>query len=73
VIEKIDMDLCNGCGICIESCWPDVLRMDEKTQEPIIKYRDDCATCGLCEMDCPTKAIRVSPKILVRRITSWGV
>jgi NAD-dependent dihydropyrimidine dehydrogenase PreA subunit len=73
VIETIDMSLCNGCGICIRSCMSDVIRMDEKTNEPIIKYRDDCATCLVCQMDCPKKAINISPKIPVRQITSWGL
>jgi NAD-dependent dihydropyrimidine dehydrogenase PreA subunit len=73
VIESIDASLCNGCGICIDSCMSDVIRMDETTNEPVIKYPEDCATCLVCQMDCPEKAIMVSPKILVRQITSWGL
>jgi len=73
VIESIDTSLCNGCGICVDSCMSDVIRIDEKTEQPIIRYRDDCATCSVCEMDCPQKAIRVSPRTAVRQITSWGL
>jgi NAD-dependent dihydropyrimidine dehydrogenase PreA subunit len=73
VIESIDMTLCNGCGICVRSCWSDVIRMDEQTEDVIIKYRDDCSSCAVCEMDCPKKAIHVSPKLPVRQITCWGI
>ena len=73
MIESIDMSLCNGCGICIRSCMSDVIRMDEKTKKPIIKYPDDCAACLVCQMDCPRKAIRASSKLRVIQITAWGI
>jgi NAD-dependent dihydropyrimidine dehydrogenase PreA subunit len=73
VIEGIDNSLCNGCGICIKSCMSDVLRMDEKTEKPIIKYPDDCSACLVCEMDCPQNAIRATSKLRVVQITSWGL
>ena len=73
MIESIDMSVCNGCGICVTSCMSDVIRMDNKTGQPIIKYREDCATCLVCQMDCPTKAIQIATKIPVRQITSWGL
>ncbi len=33
-IRKIDLTLCNGCGICVNSCPQDVLRMNKKTKKP---------------------------------------
>lgn len=73
MIDSIDMSLCNSCGICVRSCWSDVIRIDETTGEPVIKYRDDCSTCAVCQMDCPKDAIRVSQKTPVRQITCWGI
>jgi NAD-dependent dihydropyrimidine dehydrogenase PreA subunit len=73
VIESIDMALCNGCGMCVSSCMSDVIRMDEDTEEPVIKYPDDCASCLVCQMDCPQKAIHISSKIRVIQTTSWGL
>ncbi|MBW1803016.1 MAG: 4Fe-4S binding protein [Deltaproteobacteria bacterium] len=28
-IEKIDLELCTGCGTCVNSCPVDVIRMPE--------------------------------------------
>lgn len=60
-IEKIDDGLCNGCGICVDTCPTDVLRMDDKTGKAYIAYPIDCTVCFLCEWDCPESAIHVSP------------
>lgn len=59
-IEKIDVELCTGCGICVDSCWPDVIRMDEEAGKAVIRYPADCADCSMCEADCPEHAIYVT-------------
>ena len=66
-VRKIDYKLCNGCGICVDNCPMDVLRMDEETEKPVITYLRDCQSCFLCEMDCPEGAIYVTP-VRERRI-----
>ena len=71
-IERIDTDLCNGCGICVDSCSMDVIRMDDVTRKAIIKYPDDCMLCLICELDCPQNAIYVSPKKTLPIMLSWG-
>ena len=62
-IKKIDEELCNGCGICLDSCPMDVIRLDKVTEKAFIEFGRDCATCYMCEMDCPTRAIYVSPEV----------
>ncbi len=62
-IKKIDEELCNGCGLCLDSCPMDVIRLNEVTEKAFIAYGGDCATCYMCEMDCPTHAIYVSPEV----------
>ena len=59
-IRKIDYDLYNGCGICVDNCPMDVIRMDEETGKPFVKYLRDCQSCFLCEIDCPVEAIYVT-------------
>ena len=71
-IEKIDHDLCTGCGICAEICPMDVIRMDEETNKAEIRYQEDCMLCEFCVLDCPEKAITVTPEKTSALIVSWG-
>jgi NAD-dependent dihydropyrimidine dehydrogenase PreA subunit len=70
-IERIDAELCNGCGNCVNSCPMDVIRMDEATKKAVIKYPEECMVCAYCELDCPENAIYVSPIKYVPLLTSW--
>ncbi len=71
-IDQIDPELCNGCGICINSCTTDVIRMDEETKKAVVKYPEDCIMCEMCVQDCPQKAITVSLTKTSPLIVSWG-
>ena len=71
-IDKIDPELCNGCGICVKYCPMDVIRMDEEGKKAVIKYPEDCMLCGFC-LDCPQKAINISRGYFRRiPILGWG-
>ncbi len=61
MIIKIDETKCTGCGICVDTCPLDTLRMDEKGEKAVIKYPDDCMTCFTCELICPAGAVEVHP------------
>jgi NAD-dependent dihydropyrimidine dehydrogenase PreA subunit len=71
-IKEIDQDLCTGCGICVESCSVDVIRMDDDSQKAVIRYPQDCMLCELCSLDCPVDAITVTPDKEAPLIVSWG-
>jgi len=71
-IERIDSELCNGCGICVKSCPVDVIRMDRESKKAVIQYPEDCMLCGFCAQDCPQNAIYISPTKNSPFIVSWG-
>ena len=71
-IEKIDIDLCTGCGICFDCCAMDVIRMDESSGKAVIKYPDDCMLCLQCELNCPENAVYVSLEKKVLPLLAWG-
>jgi NAD-dependent dihydropyrimidine dehydrogenase PreA subunit len=71
-IEKIDFELCTGCGMCENYCPVDVIRFDNTTRKPEIKYLEDCMLCGLCEDRCHVKAIKVGPNKNSPLILSWS-
>jgi len=72
-IERIDEELCTGCGICMESCSMDVIRMDEDRGKAVARYPEDCSLCALCEIDCPEQAIYVGPSKETLVTTCWGL
>ena len=60
MITEINADKCNGCGICVDHCNMDVLRLDTSSRKAYIAYREDCMTCFECALGCPEDAIYVN-------------
>ena len=71
-IEKIDQELCNGCGECVDSCPVDCLRMDEAGSKATIRYPEECMLCGFCVVVCPEDAVQLSPHACAPLTVSWG-
>ena len=57
----IDSNKCVRCGLCVQICPMDILRMksteDEKHVEVI--YPEECWHCRACAIDCPQQALRL--------------
>jgi len=62
MILRIDAELCCGCGVCVDRCALDTLRMDEQKGIAIVAYPEDCMTCFTCEIVCPAGAVYVDPR-----------
>lgn len=57
---RIDSDGCIGCGVCIERCEINAIRMNEDDLAVIDLNR--CLGCGLCVTTCPTQAAILEKK-----------
>jgi NAD-dependent dihydropyrimidine dehydrogenase PreA subunit len=55
---EINKLACTGCGVCVETCPTDVLRLDDQ-KKAMAAYPEDCQGCFICEWDCAYEAIRV--------------
>jgi len=56
-------DDCIGCGVCVDLCPLDCLRMGEN-DKPYLKY-DECWYCGCCEIECPVSCLKIHFPFLV--------
>jgi NAD-dependent dihydropyrimidine dehydrogenase PreA subunit len=58
ILVKINEELCDGCGTCVEQCPNQVfVVVDQKSQAQNSK---DCMACYLCETACPKLAIKIT-------------
>ncbi len=60
MIELISESRCIKCDACVAVC-PDNVFDSAPDGIPTIARLDDCQTCFLCELYCPTDALYVSP------------
>lgn len=51
----INVEDCNGCGICVEECPVNTIAM--KDEEAEINM-DGCIRCGICHDICPQDAVK---------------
>lgn len=52
----INRDLCSGCGLCVEICPFNGVKLDE---EDVAILLDACTECGACVDECPVEAISI--------------
>ena len=61
----IDIELCKGCGLCMDACPKKIIISDEekinqKGYHPAaLKDLDACTSCGICYVICPHVAIKI--------------
>ena len=66
----IDLDLCDGCGICISVCYCKALVLVEGVIEVV--ETEECGYCTECEAVCPTGAIRCPYEIVIEEYYEEG-
>jgi NAD-dependent dihydropyrimidine dehydrogenase PreA subunit len=54
---KIDLEKCNGCGTCIDTCPAAVFELQE--EKCVVIDIDECLACRACEAQCPNVAIEI--------------
>ncbi len=60
---EIDVEKCKGCGLCVDACPIDYLKMSFKTNQKGYYYPvagEGCTGCGICYTMCPDVCITVN-------------
>ncbi len=57
VTLELDVDKCNGCGMCRIVCPQGVFALENK--RAAIIDRDACMECGACAQNCESGALEV--------------
>lgn len=72
----INLELCDGCGICIDVCPAGALAL--RNNKIVFTATEDCSYCGECEAACPKEAISCPYEIVMEpqkgelRQTFWN-
>ena len=63
---SIQVDSCKGCGLCVDACPKQILRIDPDTINPKghspaqMLDQSRCTGCGFCALMCPDCAIIIA-------------
>ncbi len=57
-VAVVDLEHCNGCGICFEDCPFDAITVQARTdgaryEQEVVVDPDLCGSCGICAGACP--------------------
>jgi NAD-dependent dihydropyrimidine dehydrogenase PreA subunit len=56
---KIDMDRCNGCGVCLFQCGAQCFAFHPVPYKAFLAHGKRCVDCLICQHTCPQDAITV--------------
>ena len=52
---KVDKEKCTGCGVCVDICPVEAIKIEN--DKAVIS--DECVDCGACVNQCPKEAISI--------------
>jgi len=52
---KVDKEKCTGCGVCVDICPVEAIKIEN--DKAVIS--DECVDCGACVNQCPQEAISI--------------
>jgi Na+-translocating ferredoxin:NAD+ oxidoreductase subunit B len=55
----VNIELCTGCGICVERCQIEAITIDEQNECSVINLAR-CIGCGNCVVTCPSEALTMA-------------
>ncbi len=63
----VDLDHCNGCGLCFDDCPFDAITVQARTdgakfENEVIVHPELCGACGICAGSCPSSNPFRTPK-----------
>ncbi|MDI6774307.1 MAG: 4Fe-4S binding protein [Verrucomicrobiota bacterium] len=53
---KVDKEKCTGCGICVDECPVEAIKL---VDDKIVIDEDACTECGQCVDACPNESIKL--------------
>jgi NAD-dependent dihydropyrimidine dehydrogenase PreA subunit len=62
MIELVSETRCITCNKCVQVCPMNVFDVVADAP-PVIARQQDCQTCFMCELYCPTDALYVAPEV----------
>jgi NAD-dependent dihydropyrimidine dehydrogenase PreA subunit len=64
VTVTVDLDKCNGDGVCVDLCPAAVFELKEvpghEGKKSAVVNNDACVACRACEAQCATQAITIT-------------
>ena len=56
----VDVDLCTGCGLCVDTC-PEVFKMDDAVARVLVESvpEDALDACREAADNCPVEAVKI--------------
>jgi len=66
-LVAVDHDVCDADEICVSVCPVNVFEMIDSSAHPTSEKKSDpirekdCIQCMACEIQCPVKAIKITP------------